>query len=209
MTSIYLSPYNIYGNNLVWHQHAVTRSDRESINGHKGALLWFTGLSGSGKSTVAGALETALHARRISTYLLDGDNLRYGLSRDLGFSDDDRIEHIRRVSEVSKMMVDAGLIVLTACISPYRDERQKIRKMFDFKSFIEVFIDTPLEICEARDPKGLYKKSRAGEIKNFTGIDAVFEKPHHPDIHLNGQELLNNLITKLLYALRDKTIIEI
>lgn len=144
--------------NIVWHPHAVTRQDREQQHGHQGVVLWFTGLSGSGKSTVAGALEQALFARGVSTYLLDGDNVRHGLCRDLGFSDDDRRENIRRVGEVAKLMVDAGLVVLTAFISPHRAERQMVRDMLASGQFIEVFVDTPLAICEARDPKGLYKK---------------------------------------------------
>ena len=144
--------------NVVWHPHAVTRADREARNGHRGAVLWFTGLSGSGKSTVAGALEQALHGLGVSTYLLDGDNVRHGLCRDLGFSDEDRRENIRRVGEVAKLMVDAGLVVLTAFISPHRAERQMVREMLGDDRFIEVFVDTPLAICEARDPKGLYKK---------------------------------------------------
>ncbi|CDG46829.1 adenylyl-sulfate kinase [Serratia symbiotica] len=208
MAAIHLRPTGPDDKNVVWHPHAVTRVDRETCNGHKGALLWFTGLSGSGKSTVAGALEQALHALGISTYLLDGDNVRHGLCGDLGFSDDDRRENIRRVGEVAKLMVDAGLVVLTAFISPHRDERQKIREMFDVASFIEVFVDTPLAICEARDPKGLYKKARAGKLRSFTGIDAVFEAPQQPDIRLDGQQLVTNSIAQLLYVLRDKTIIE-
>lgn len=208
MAAIHLRPTGPDDKNVVWHPHEVTRVDREACNGHKGALLWFTGLSGSGKSTVAGALEQALHALGISTYLLDGDNVRHGLCGDLGFSDDDRRENIRRVGEVAKLMVDAGLVVLTAFISPHRDERQKIREMFDVASFIEVFVDTPLAICEARDPKGLYKKARAGELRSFTGIDAVFEAPQQPDIRLDGQQLVTNSIAQLLYVLRDKTIIE-
>ncbi|BFO08344.1 hypothetical protein GGER_08540 [Serratia rubidaea] len=144
--------------NVVWHPHAVTRADREMRNGHRGVVLWFTGLSGSGKSTVAGALEQALHAMGVRTYLLDGDNVRHGLCRDLGFSDDDRRENIRRVGEVAKLMVDAGLVVLTAFISPHRAERQMVREMLGDGQFVEVFVDTPLAICEARDPKGLYKK---------------------------------------------------
>ncbi|NIG98047.1 MAG: adenylyl-sulfate kinase [Serratia symbiotica] len=208
MAAIHLRPTGPDDKNVVWHPHAVTRVDREACNGHKGALLWFTGLSGSGKSTVAGVLEEALHALGISTYLLDGDNVRHGLCGALGFSDDDRRENIRRVGAVAKLIVDAGLVVLTAFISPHRDERQKIREMFDIASFIEVFVDTLLAICEARDPKGLYKKARAGELRSFTGIDALFEAPQQPDIRLDSQQLVTNSIAKLLYVLRDKTIIE-
>ncbi|RLM15600.1 adenylyl-sulfate kinase [Gibbsiella quercinecans] len=194
--------------NVVWHPHAVTRADREVRSGHQGVVLWFTGLSGSGKSTVAGALEQALHAYGVSTYLLDGDNVRHGLCRDLGFSDDDRRENIRRVGEVARLLVDAGLVVLTAFISPHRAERQMVREMLDDGRFIEVFVDTPLAICEARDPKGLYKKARAGELRNFTGIDSVYEAPQAPDIHLDGEQLVTNLVVQLLDVLRGKVIIK-
>ncbi|PLR33213.1 adenylyl-sulfate kinase [Chimaeribacter arupi] len=193
--------------NIVWHPHAIARADREALHRHQGAVLWFTGLSGSGKSTVAGALEQALHAHGVSTYLLDGDNVRHGLCRDLGFSDDDRRENIRRVGEVAKLMVDAGLVVLTAFISPHRAERQMVRDLLGDR-FIEVFVDTPLELCEARDPKGLYKKARAGELKNFTGIDSVYEAPEAPDIHLKGEQLVTNLVEQMLDVLRRRVIIE-
>ncbi|MDU6411725.1 MAG: adenylyl-sulfate kinase [Yersiniaceae bacterium] len=193
--------------NIVWHPHAVTRADREALHRHQGTVLWFTGLSGSGKSTVAGALEQALHAHGVSTYLLDGDNVRHGLCRDLGFSDDDRRENIRRVGEVAKLMVDAGLVVLTAFISPHRAERQMVRELLGDR-FIEVFVDTPLALCEARDPKGLYKKARAGELKNFTGIDSVYEAPEAPDIHLKGEQLVTNLVEQMLDVLRRRVIIE-
>ncbi len=144
----------------------------------------------------------------MSTYLLDGDNVRHGLCSDLGFSDDDRKENIRRVGEVAKLMVDAGLVVLTAFISPHRAERQMVREQLGAGRFIEVFVDTPLEVCEARDPKGLYKKARAGELRNFTGIDAVYEAPQAPEIHLDGQQLVTNLIAQLLDLLRREDIIK-
>ncbi|KAB8305238.1 adenylyl-sulfate kinase [Erwinia endophytica] len=194
--------------NVVWHAHAVTRAERERQHGHQGVVLWFTGLSGSGKSTVAGALEQALHQSGVSTYLLDGDNVRHGLCRDLGFSDDDRKENIRRVGEVAKLMVDAGLVVLSAFISPHRAERQMVRDMLGEGRFIEIFVDTPLEICEARDPKGLYKKARAGELRNFTGIDAVYEAPVEPEIHLNGEQLVTKLLVQVLDLLRERDIIK-
>ncbi|ACV75718.1 MAG: adenylyl-sulfate kinase [Zymomonas mobilis] len=187
--------------NIVWHHHPVTQASREALHHHKGLVLWFTGLSGSGKSTVAGALEQVLHSRNVSSYLLDGDNIRHGLCRDLGFSDADRKENIRRVGEVAKLMADAGLVVLTAFISPHKAERQMVRDMMGKDRFIEIFVDTPLAICEARDPKGLYKKARAGELKNFTGIDSVYEAPEHPEIHLNGQDSLTALTAQLLEAL--------
>ncbi|AIR85226.1 adenylylsulfate kinase [Pantoea sp. BL1] len=193
--------------NVVWHDHPVTREEREQQHGHQGVVLWFTGLSGSGKSTVAGALEQALHRAGVSTYLLDGDNVRHGLCRDLGFSDDDRKENIRRVGEVAKLMVDAGLVVLTAFISPHRAERQMVRDLLGTGQFIEVFVDTPLAVCEARDPKGLYKKARAGELRNFTGIDSVYEAPDAPEIHLDGEQLVTKLSAQLLDLLRHRDII--
>ena len=196
-----------HDDNVVWHDHPVTREAREQQHGHQGAVLWFTGLSGSGKSTVAGALEQALHQLGVSTYLLDGDNVRHGLCRDLGFSDEDRKENIRRVGEVAKLMVDAGLVVLTAFISPHRAERQMVRDLLPEGRFIEVFVDTPLAVCEARDPKGLYKKARAGELRNFTGIDSVYEAPEQAEICLAGEQLVTKLTCQLLDLLRDRDII--
>lgn len=193
--------------NVVWHDHPVTRAEREQQHGHQGVVLWFTGLSGSGKSTVAGALEQALHRLGVSTYLLDGDNVRHGLCRDLGFSDADRKENIRRVGEVAKLMVDAGLVVLTAFISPHRAERQMVRDLLEEGQFIEVFVDTPLAVCEARDPKGLYKKARAGELRNFTGIDSVYEAPEAAEIQLKGEQLVTKLTGQLLDLLRRRDII--
>ncbi|NIE71309.1 adenylyl-sulfate kinase [Pantoea sp. Acro-807] len=193
--------------NVVWHDHPVTRAAREQQHGHQGVVLWFTGLSGSGKSTVAGALEQALHQLGVSTYLLDGDNVRHGLCRDLGFSDDDRRENIRRVGEVARLMVDAGLVVLTAFISPHRAERQMVRDLLGKGEFIEVFVDTPLAVCEARDPKGLYKKARAGELRNFTGIDGAYEAPEAADITLDGEQLVTKLAAQLLDLLRRRDII--
>ncbi|WP_312239984.1 adenylyl-sulfate kinase [Pantoea sp.] len=193
--------------NVVWHAYAVTREERERQHGHQGVVLWFTGLSGSGKSTVAGALEQALHQIGVSTYLLDGDNVRHGLCRDLGFSDADRKENIRRVGEVAKLMVDAGLVVLTAFISPHRAERQMVRDLLAEGRFVEVYVDTPLAVCEARDPKGLYKKARAGELCNFTGIDSAYEAPEQPEIHLDGEQLVTKLTAQLLDLLHDRDII--
>ncbi len=193
--------------NVVWHDHPVTRTAREQQHGHQGVVLWFTGLSGSGKSTVAGAVEQALHQLGVSTYLLDGDNVRHGLCRDLGFSDDDRRENIRRVGEVARLMVDAGLVVLTAFISPHRAERQMVRDLLGEGEFIEVFVDTPLAVCEARDPKGLYKKARAGELRNFTGIDSAYEAPEAADITLDGEQLVTKLAAQLLDLLRRRDII--
>lgn len=192
--------------NVVWHPHPITRQDRERLHKHQGAVIWFTGLSGSGKSTCAGAVEQALHQRGVSTYLLDGDNVRHGLCRDLIFDEDDRRENIRRVGEVVRLMMDAGLIVPTAFISPRRADRQLVRDMLPAGRFIEVFMDTPLAVCEARDPKGLYQKARAGELRNFTGIDAVYEAPQWPELHLNGEQLVTDLTGRLL-ALLDERII--
>ncbi|MER2473787.1 adenylyl-sulfate kinase [Photorhabdus laumondii] len=193
--------------NVVWHPHQLTRAQREVENGHPALVIWFTGLSGSGKSTVAGALEQALFQRGIKTYLLDGDNLRHGLCRDLGFSEQDRQENIRRVGEVASLMVDAGLVVLTAFISPHKAERKKVRELLEPGQFIEVFVDTPLEICESRDPKGLYKKARAGEIRHFTGIDSVYEVPDNPEIYLPGQQSVETSVTQLLVELEKSGII--
>lgn len=194
--------------NVVWHSHAITRAQRERLNGHKAAVLWFTGLSGSGKSSVAGALEQALHQRGIRTYLLDGDNVRQGLCRDLGFSEKERRENIRRAGQVAKLMADAGLLVLAAFISPHRAQRQMVREMFDEGRFIEVFVDTPIEICQARDPKGLYKKAHCGQLPDFTGIDATYEAPEQPDVHLDGQQLVTNLKEQLLDVLRARSMIK-
>ncbi|KZN57514.1 adenylylsulfate kinase [Pseudoalteromonas luteoviolacea CPMOR-1] len=195
--------------NIVWHNYAVEKTHRSELKGHKPVILWFTGFSGSGKSTVANALESALHQSGVHTYLLDGDNVRHGLCKDLGFSDADRIENIRRVGELSKLMVDAGLIVLTAFISPFQAERDMVRDLVEDGEFIEVFLDTPLEVCEQRDPKGLYKKARAGEIKNFTGIDSDYQPPVAPEIRLNtGENSLEQSVQQLVDYLKDKNIIQ-
>ena len=185
--------------NIVWHQHSVGKVERAANKNQKPAVLWFTGLSGSGKSTVAGTLENELHRAGYHTYLLDGDNVRFGLCKDLGFSDADRKENIRRVGEVAKLMVDAGVIVLTAFISPHRVEREQVRELLGIDEFVEVHVDADLAICEQRDPKGLYKKARAGEIKNFTGIDSVYEAPEKPEIYLdNGKQPLAQSVQQLI-----------
>jgi bifunctional enzyme CysN/CysC len=162
----------------------VDKRSRSAINSHNPAVVWFTGLSGAGKSTVANLVERRLHAAGARTYLLDGDNLRHGLNKDLGFTVPDRIENIRRVAEVARLMVDAGLIVLVSCISPFRDARWMARSMVEDGEFCEVFIDAPLEVAERRDPKGLYRKARAGELVNFTGIDSPYEAPDSPEVHI-------------------------
>ncbi len=170
--------------NLVWHDHQVTHAERVARHAQQPAVLWFTGLSGSGKSTIANALEVELLARGLYSYLLDGDNVRHGLCKDLGFSDADRVENIRRVGEVAKLFVDAGLLVLTAFISPFRADRDMVRALLPEGRFIEIFVDTDLAECERRDPKGLYKKARAGQIPNFTGIDSPYEPPEQPELVL-------------------------
>ena len=188
---------------IVWHDHKVVRSQRAENKNQKPCLLWFTGLSGSGKSTIANALDVALHNRGYHTFLLDGDNVRYGLCNDLGFSDEGRVENIRRIGEVSKLFADAGLIVLSAFISPFTSDRRLVRKLFPAGEFIEVFMDAPLETCESRDPKGLYQKARAGEIKHFTGIDSPYEAPTHPELrldtsHMSVDDCVDALIAYLL-----------
>lgn len=168
--------------NLYFHEHRVPRDLKEKRNGHKSRVIWFTGLSGSGKSTVANATEKLLHDMGLHTYILDGDNVRMGLNKDLGFSPEDRTENIRRITEVAKLFADAGSIVLTAFISPYREDRDNARTIIGDNDFIEIFISADLSVCESRDPKGLYKKARAGEIKGFTGIDAPYEDPINPEL---------------------------
>ena len=172
--------------NVVWHNATVTRARRETQNGHRGAIIWFTGLSGSGKSTLAHAVEESLHQLGCRTFVLDGDNVRHGLCGDLGFSDKDRQENIRRIGEMAKLFMEAGIIVLTAFISPYRADRERVRAMVGSRNFIEIYCDTPIEICEQRDIKGLYKKARAGEIAEFTGISSPYETPETPELILNA-----------------------
>ncbi|MEZ9628993.1 adenylyl-sulfate kinase [Vibrio breoganii] len=176
-------------NDVVWHNSTVTHADRVALKQQQAVCLWFTGLSGSGKSTVANAVESKLLQMGKHSYLLDGDNVRHGLNKDLGFSDTDRVENIRRIGEVAKLFVDAGNIVLTAFISPFVSDRAQVRELMQDGEFLEVFVDTPLEVCEARDPKGLYKKARAGEIKHFTGIDSEYQAPENPEIHLKTENL--------------------
>ena len=207
---------------ITWHDHAVTRQQREQLLGQSGCVVWFTGLSGSGKSTVANAVDHLLHSQGIKTYLLDGDNVRHGLNASpqtlaplgtdfaerfgLGFAEEDRKENIRRIAAVAQLFTAAGLITLTAFVSPYRDDRDAARKWItdagDATDFIEVFVDTPLQICEQRDPKGLYKKARSGEIKNFTGISDPYEAPNSPELVLAGgdkpPEVLANQVVEFL-----------
>ncbi|TDM56199.1 adenylyl-sulfate kinase [Aliivibrio fischeri] len=194
--------------NVVWHQHTVTKEIRSDLKKQKPAVLWFTGLSGAGKSTIAGALESKLAELGYHTYLLDGDNVRHGLCKDLGFSDHDRQENIRRIGELSKLMADAGLIVLSAFISPHRAERQMVRELLPEGEFLEVFVNTSLDECEKRDPKGLYKKARAGEIKHFTGIDSEYQQPVNPEIDLPaGTQSIEVLVEQCLEELKARSII--
>jgi bifunctional enzyme CysN/CysC len=188
--------------NISWHKMSINKKTRSELNSQKPCVVWFTGLSGSGKSTIANILEQKLHTIGKRTYLLDGDNVRHGLNKDLGFTDTDRVENIRRVAEVSKLMVDAGLITLVSFISPFKSERQMAKDLLSSDEFFEIFVNTPLEECEKRDPKGLYKKARAGELKNFTGIDSLYEEPENPDIILdtassNAEELTDQIINFL------------
>ena len=170
--------------NIVWHKTTINKKDRESQLKQKSFVLWFTGLSASGKSTIANAVEKKLHDLNFKTYLLDGDNVRHGLNKDLGFDEESRIENIRRVGETAKLFNDAGLIVLTAFISPFISDRLLVRNLFEKNQFLEVYVDASLETCEKRDPKGLYRKARKGEINDFTGISSRYETPRKPEIHV-------------------------
>lgn len=188
--------------NILWHDSHITKMQRAQKKNQKPCILWFTGLSGSGKSTLANALEVMLYELGCHTYLLDGDNIRHGLNSDLGFDENSRVENIRRIGEVAKLFIESGTIVLTAFISPFYADREQVRRLVEKEEFIEIFVDTPLEICEQRDPKGLYKKARKGEIKNFTGIDSPYEKPFTPELHINNTtmniEQKVNIITNYL-----------
>lgn len=179
----------IMNDNIVWHLHSVTKKNRSRQKKQRPCILWFTGLSGAGKSTIASAVEQKLYELGHHTYLLDGDNVRHDLNKDLGFSDRDRIENIRRIGEISKLFVDAGLLVLTAFISPFRRDRRMVRELVGENEFIEIYMATPTKICEQRDPKGLYKKARQGKIKNFTGIDSDYETPEYAEVTINTAEL--------------------
>jgi bifunctional enzyme CysN/CysC len=184
--------------NLHWQAVSVDQEARALMKGQTPRCFWFTGLSGSGKSTIANLVEKRLHTLGYHTYLLDGDNVRHGLNKDLGFTDEDRVENIRRVAEVAKLMTDAGLIVLVSFISPFRSEREMARSLFAANVFAEVFVDTPIEICEQRDVKGLYKKARAGKIPNFTGIDSPYEPPLSPEFHLRTLEASTEQLAKTI-----------
>ncbi|NGY80937.1 adenylyl-sulfate kinase [Bacillus megaterium] len=188
--------------NITWHDYAITKKQRRNQNGHESFIIWFTGLSGSGKSTIANALAQTLFTRKINSYVLDGDNVRHGLNKDLGFSEKERAENIRRIGEVSKLFVDSGLVVLTAFISPFQEDRDQARQLVEPKEFIEVYVKCSLDECEKRDPKKLYQKARAGNLKNFTGIDSPYEEPVNPELVIETnsysvEECVNKIINYL------------
>ena len=194
--------------NIVWHEASVDRAARADKRGHRSAILWFTGLSGSGKSTLANAVNAALFERGLSTYVLDGDNVRHGLCKDLGFSDADREENIRRIGEVAKLFLDAGVIVLTAFVSPFRADRDKARDLVEAGDFFEIFCAADLDVCESRDPKGLYAKARSGAIKEFTGISSPYEAPNTPELKIDtGAQDLAESVNVVIKALQDKGVI--
>jgi len=194
--------------NVVWHHATVTRARREAQNGHRGAIIWFTGFSGSGKSTLAHAVEEALHQMDCRTFVLDGDNVRHGLCGDLGFSEQDRVENIRRVGELSKLFMEAGVIVLTAFISPFRADRERARGMVEHGDFIEIHCDSSLKICEARDVKGMYKKARAGQIAEFTGISSPYEAPDNPELRVNtGTSTVESCVQQVLSEIKRRKIV--
>ena len=195
--------------NTVWHQATISRADREKQHGHKSVILWFTGFSGSGKSTLAHAVEAELYKIGASTFVLDGDNVRHGLCSDLGFSDDNRIENIRRIGELAKLMSEAGVIVLTAFISPFRKDRSTARKLVPHGDFLEIYCKCPLETCESRDVKGLYKKARAGEIPFFTGIGSNYEEPVKPELVVNTKEQsLDDSANSVIQLLKQRLVIK-
>ena len=196
------------GTNIVWHEASVDRAARADKRGHRSAILWFTGLSGSGKSTLANAVNAALFERGLATYVLDGDNVRHGLCKDLGFSDADREENIRRIGEVAKLFLDAGVIVLTAFVSPFRADRDKARDLVEAGDFFEIFCAADLDVCESRDPKGLYAKARSGAIKEFTGISSPYEAPDTPELKIDtGAQELAESVEVVIRALQDKGVI--
>lgn len=191
--------------NILWHNHQISKAHRAKKTAQKPCILWFTGLSGSGKSTIANALEEMLYHNGNFTFLLDGDNIRHGLNADLGFDEKSRVENIRRVGEVAKLFVESGLIVLSAFISPFESDRELVRQLVEDGEFIEVFVDTPLSVCESRDPKGLYKKARAGEIKDFTGIDSPYEVPSNPEISIKNDTIsIQNVCEEIFDYLQKK-----
>jgi len=200
---------DIDDNHVVWHECLVKREDRNLLNNHRSGLIWFTGLSAAGKSSIAHGLEKELFDCGIRTYVLDGDNVRHGLNVNLGFSPEDRKENIRRIAEVAKLMVDAGLVVLACFISPYREDREAVRKLFDGDNFTEVYVKCSVEECERRDPKGQYKKARAGTIKNYTGISSPYEEPEKPELLIDTEKMtLEDSVQKVLDFLGEKQLIQ-
>ncbi|MEH7249648.1 adenylyl-sulfate kinase [Neobacillus niacini] len=196
------------GNHLTWHHSSVTKKKRHLLNGHKSCVLWFTGLSGSGKSTIANAVDHALFQIGLRSYVLDGDNIRHGLNSDLSFAAADRKENIRRIGEVAKLFVDSGQIVLSAFISPFQEDRKLVRDMFEAEEFIEIFLKCPIQVCENRDPKGLYKKARKGDIPEFTGISSPYEKPSRPEIVIETDNMtIEESVEKIIAYLKDKKIL--
>lgn len=194
---------NQKSSNVTWHEHAVAKGELEALHGHKGITIWFTGLSASGKSTLANEVATLLHRKMVSTFVLDGDNIRHGLNKDLGFSPEDRVENIRRIGEVAKLFSEAGIVNMTAFISPYESDRQLARELQP-ETFIEVYCDASLGVCEERDPKGMYKKARSGQIKGFTGIDAPYEIPLRPDLRLDTGSLSVEVCAREVIALLEE-----
>ena len=191
--------------NIIAHSYQISKKDRQASNNHNSFLIWFTGLSGSGKSTIANVVEQELHKQGIKTYTLDGDNIRKGINSDLSFAPEDRTENIRRIAEISNLMVEAGLVVLAAFVSPYKKDRENIRSIVKDVNFVEVFINTSVEECERRDVKGLYKKARAGEIKNMTGISAPYEAPENPDIEIKTEEeTIENAVLRIVDYINNK-----
>ncbi len=196
--------------NLHWHDHRVGTDERKQLNGHRGVVLWFTGLSGSGKSTIANTVDHLLHSQGKHTYLLDGDNVRQGLNKDLKFSAEDRAENIRRIGEVSKLFSDGGIITSTAFISPYRADRDAVRSLLPDGEFVEIYVNASLATCEERDPKGLYKKARAGEIKGFTGIDDPYEEPQNPELVLDSDSKgIDELAQEVVSYLESKGVLSL
>ena len=199
----------ITNENTVWHEPTIRRIDREKLNNHKSVILWFTGLSGSGKSTLAHAIEDTLFAKGIRTYVLDGDNVRRGLCQDLGFSDADRTENIRRVGEISRLLMDAGVLTLTAFISPFSKDRQLVRDLHNKDEFIEIYCNSSLVVCEQRDVKGLYRKARAGDIAEFTGISSPYEEPKKPEIELDtANQTVQDCVNKVVLYLEEQGVIK-
>lgn len=195
-------------NNVKWFNGFVGQEQREKLHGHKGAAIWFTGLSASGKSTIAHHLEMQLYKMGHSTYVFDGDNVRHGLCKDLGFTAKDRSENIRRISEMTKLFIDAGIIAITAFISPYKKDRQQVRLLTGEEKFLEIYVKCPIEVCEERDPKGIYKKAKKGDIKNFTGISAPYEPPEKPDLIIeSNKEGIDMAVEKVIHLLKNRKII--